>query len=72
VIGHLQLVVGDGEADIKSLAGREDRQGLGVGRRLVEHAVAVCREARLSILLVAMAAADTDVLRFYQRVGFRM
>jgi ribosomal protein S18 acetylase RimI-like enzyme len=72
VIGHLQLVVGDGEAQINSLAVREDRQGQGIGRRLVEHALAVCREERRTTVLVATAAADTGVLRFYQRLGFRM
>jgi ribosomal protein S18 acetylase RimI-like enzyme len=72
VIGHLQLVVGDGEAQINSLAVREDRQGQGIGRRLVEHALAVCREERRTTVLAATAAADTGVLRFYQRLGFRM
>lgn len=74
VIGLLQLIAGAraGEVEVKSLAVREDRQGMGVGRMLVERAVAVCREERLSTLLVATAAADTRVLRFYQRRGFRL
>jgi GNAT superfamily N-acetyltransferase len=74
VIGHLQLVVGDSEdeAEVKSLAVREDRQGAGVGRLLVEHAATACREAHRSTLLVATAAADTRVLRFYQLLGFRL
>jgi GNAT superfamily N-acetyltransferase/catechol 2,3-dioxygenase-like lactoylglutathione lyase family enzyme len=59
VIGHLQLIPGGraGEAEVKSLAVGEDRQKTGIGRRLV--------------LLVATAAADTRMLRFYQRLGFR-
>ena len=60
------------EAEVKSLAVREDRQGAGVGRMLVNHAVAVCRDERRSTVLVATAAADTRVLRFYQRLGFRL
>ena len=74
VIGHLQLIDGGraGEAEVKSLAVREDRQGAGVGRMLVNHAVAVCRDERRSTVLVATAAADTRVLRFYQRLGFRL
>ena len=73
VIGHLQLVAGDSEdeAEVKSLAVREDRQGAGVGRLLMEHAATACREHR-SRLLVATAAADTRVLRFYQLLGFRL
>jgi GNAT superfamily N-acetyltransferase len=74
VIGHLQLVAGDGEdeAAVKSLAIREARQGAGVGRLLVARAVMACREEHRSTLLVATAAADTRVLRFYQRLGFRL
>jgi GNAT superfamily N-acetyltransferase len=74
VVGHLQLIDGEraGEAELKSLAVREDRQGGGIGRRLVERAVAACREERRATLLVSTAAADTGALRFYQRVGFRM
>jgi GNAT superfamily N-acetyltransferase len=74
VVGHLQLVDGDGadEAEIKSVAVREGRQGEGIGRMLVERAAAVCREERRSTLLVATAAADTRVLRFYQLLGFRL
>ena len=74
VIGHLQLVAGDSadEAEVKSLAVREDRQGAGVGRLLVEGAAAACREEHRSTLLVATAAADTRVLRFYQLLGFRL
>jgi GNAT superfamily N-acetyltransferase len=74
VIGHLQLIVGAGagEAEVKSLAVRADRQGAGVGRMLMERAAAVCRQEHRSTLVVATAAADTRVLRFYQRLGFRL
>ena len=56
---------------MKSLAVREDHQGRGVGRALMERAVAVCRAENRPALLVATATADTGVLRFYQRLGFR-
>ena len=74
VIGHLQLIDGDGpaEAEVKSLAVREGRRGAGVGRMLLNRAIAVCREEHRSTLLVATAAADTRVLRFYQLLGFRL
>lgn len=73
VVGHLQLVVDDdlGQAEVKSLAVRADHQGTGVGRALIERAIAVCRAENRSALLVATAAADTGVLHFYQRLGFR-
>jgi GNAT superfamily N-acetyltransferase/catechol 2,3-dioxygenase-like lactoylglutathione lyase family enzyme len=74
VIGHLQLIATGRSTDVevKSLAVREDRQGAGIGRMLLERAAAVCREERRSTLLVSTAAADTRVLRFYQLNGFRL
>jgi GNAT superfamily N-acetyltransferase/catechol 2,3-dioxygenase-like lactoylglutathione lyase family enzyme len=74
VIGHLQLIAGErgDEAEVKSIAVREDRQGAGVGRMLLDRAVAICRQENRSTLLVATAAADTRVLRFYQLLGFRL
>ena len=74
VIGHLQLIAGGaaGEAEVKSLAVAERHQHRGVGRMLVQRAIAVAGEEGLSRLLVATAAADLEVLRFYQLLGFRM
>lgn len=74
LIGHLQLIAGErsDEAEIKSLAVREDRQGQGVGQMLMNRAIAVCDEENVSTIVLSTAAADTRVLRFYQRLGFRM
>jgi GNAT superfamily N-acetyltransferase len=74
IVGHLQLVPRrhDRWAELKSLAVVADRQRAGVGRALVERAIAACREEGVSRLLVATAAADTGVLRFYQLLGFRL
>ena len=73
VIGHLQLIPGEraNETEVKSLAVRQDLQRSGIGRSLMNRAIAVCREEDCSALLVATAAADTGVLHFYQRFGFR-
>ena len=74
VIGHLQLTgAGDpGQLEIKNMAVREERQGQGVGRRLVQAAVDLAAAEAVTTLLVATAAADIGNLRFYQRQGFRM
>jgi ribosomal protein S18 acetylase RimI-like enzyme/catechol 2,3-dioxygenase-like lactoylglutathione lyase family enzyme len=74
VVGHLQLVTAPGrdDAEVKSIAVLEHRQGAGIGRMLLDRAAAVCREEQRSTLLVATAAADTRVLRFYQLLGFRL
>ncbi|GAA4359176.1 GNAT family N-acetyltransferase [Angustibacter luteus] len=74
VVGHLQLVDGDRSdvLELKSLAVVESFRGNGIGRALVERAVAECRSQASRTLMVSTAAAGTDNLRFYQRRGFRM
>lgn len=74
VIGHLQLVDSDqrGVAEIKNMAVLEDRQGRGVGARLVRAAIDLVASEAGSRVLVATAGADVGNLRFYQRQGFRM
>lgn len=74
LVGCLQLVDGPsaGEREVLTLAVVARRQGQGIGRALVERAVAECRADGTGTLLVATAAADTGNLRFYQRLGFRM
>ena len=73
-VGHLQLTETDDAAllEIKNMAVAEAQQGRGVGRALVEAAIALAREEGRSRLVVATAAAGTGQLRFYQRLGFRM
>jgi GNAT superfamily N-acetyltransferase len=74
IVGHLQLTeTGDAaEAEIKNMAVAETHQSRGIGRALVDAAVALARADGVETLLVATAAADIGNLRFYQRVGFRM
>jgi GNAT superfamily N-acetyltransferase len=47
-------------------------RGAGIGKRLVEHALATARTDGYRRMVVATAAADIDNLRFYQRRGFRL
>ena len=74
IIGHLQLTgTGDPrQAEIKNMAVREDRQGQGVGHRLIQAAIDLVAAEGVRLILVATAAADVGNLRFYQRQGFRM
>jgi ribosomal protein S18 acetylase RimI-like enzyme len=74
IVGHLQIIQTDDDAvfELKSMAVSEARQGQGIGRRLVEAAVARCRERDGRRLIVSTAAAGMGALRFYQRQGFRM
>ena len=73
VVGHLQLIPTDepGVTEIKSLAVRAGFRRRGVGRALVERALATCRDEHARAVTVTTAIADIDNLRFYQRCGFR-
>lgn len=72
-VAHLQLVAaaGEGAFELASLAVAPAHRLRGLGRRLVEQAVAACRAERARTLTVATATADIGNLRFYQRCGFR-
>lgn len=74
VLGHLQLVptTRDSEIELKNMAVVPGQRGAGLGRLLVESALHSCRAEGWSRMVVATAAADVGVLRFYQRMGFRM
>ena len=73
VIGHLQLIPTDEPSveEIKSLAVRAGFRRRGVGRALVERALATCRVEHAGAVAVTTAVADIDNIRFYQRCGFR-
>jgi GNAT superfamily N-acetyltransferase len=74
IVGHAQLVAADaGDViELRSLAVVEPWRRRGVGRALVERAVAECRAVGARTLLVATGAADIGNLRFYQLLGFRL
>jgi lactoylglutathione lyase len=74
VVGHLQLVETDDaqHGEIKNMAVEPSFRGRGVGRSLIDAAVALEHAQGHSMLVVATAAAAIDTLRFYQRTGFRI
>ena len=77
ILGHLQLIpaASADTVELNSIAVREDHQRTGIGRRLVDRALAICREEGVQTVTVttatATATADLDNVRFYQRCGFR-
>lgn len=72
-VGHVQLVRDDdGTWEIQSLAVAPAQRGRGVGRALVEAAIAAAADGGARRVVVATAAADVGNLRFYQRCGFRL
>jgi ribosomal protein S18 acetylase RimI-like enzyme len=73
-VGHLQLTeTGDPDVvEIKNMAVAGAHQGRGIGRALVDAAVALARAEGRTTIVVATATADIGNLRFYQRLGFRL
>ncbi|WP_191908025.1 GNAT family N-acetyltransferase [Nocardioides cynanchi] len=74
VIGHLQAVPrDDGTAwEVTNTAVVESARGEGVGRRLLDRAVAAAKEAGAARVVLATGAQDTGNVRFYRRCGFRI
>lgn len=72
IVGSLQLIPHDtASGEIKSLAVMPSSRRRGVGSALVHYAIDVSRRNGWSRLILRTATADTDNLRFYQRLGFR-
>jgi GNAT superfamily N-acetyltransferase len=74
IIGHLLLVptAEDGVIEAKNMAVVEAERGTGVGRALLQRALAAATTEGNRKIIVATGAADVGNLRFYQRCGFRM
>jgi predicted N-acetyltransferase YhbS len=73
LVGHLQLVPAEaGALEVKNMAVAAALRGLGIGRRLIDAALAEAEASGARRVVVATAAADIGNLRFYQRCGFRM
>ena len=58
--------------EIVSLAVIPERQGQGIGRRLIEEAVTYCRQNNVRRLVVCTGSWETDNIIFYLRRGFRI
>lgn len=78
LVGHVQMIEPGSSIDaapaweLKSLAVADSHRHRGLGRRLVEAGLAHARSHGASRALLATGAADTALLRFYQRIGFRL
>jgi ribosomal protein S18 acetylase RimI-like enzyme len=74
LLGHAQMIQDAAPAtwELKSLAVVEAQRGGGLGRQLVQAGLAHARRHGARRVVVSTGAADTGLLRFYQRLGFRL
>lgn len=84
--GRLLLAESDGEVigvavliqtrpatlELVNVAVHPDRQGEGIGKRLVLHAIAVAREAGAETLELGTGNSSLSQLGLYQKCGFRI
>ena len=71
VVGGLVLIKKDGFAILANVAVDPRNAGRGLGRALIEHAEAMCREAGLSDLRLATHVGMPENIRLYRRLGWR-
>jgi GNAT superfamily N-acetyltransferase len=49
---------------------RPDKRGTGIGKRLVAHAIEICRERGCGVVQLTSNKVRLDAHRFYRRLGF--
>jgi GNAT superfamily N-acetyltransferase len=77
VVGCLQLTIIPGlsrrgvtRALIEGVRVSADSRGLGIGERLISHAIRVAREAGCGLMQLTSDNSRADAHRFYERLGF--
>jgi GNAT superfamily N-acetyltransferase len=77
IVGCLQLTIIPGLArcgmtrgQIEAVRVASAKRGLGIGERLVRHAIEVARGARCGLVQLTSDNARPDAHRFYERLGF--
>jgi GNAT superfamily N-acetyltransferase len=71
-VGLSQVIALEGVHELRSLVVGPGHRRRGLGTRLVARAAAWVRDQGGERLVTATAAAELDVVGFYQRLGFRM
>lgn len=59
-------------AELMNIAVREDKQGKGLGKLLLEHAIAFSMDHGYKLLEVGTGNSSLGQLGFYQKYGFRL
>lgn len=78
ILGHVQMLAedplapGSGGWELKSLAVAPAWRGTGLGKRLVRAGLELAGERGARRVVLSTSTADAQLLRFYQRLGFRM
>lgn len=68
--GYLLVMMMVDEAHLLNIAVRRDLQGSGVGRLLLDHAVALTRERSMHAILLEVRPSNDRAVEVYERYGF--
>jgi ribosomal-protein-alanine N-acetyltransferase len=68
--GYLLLMLSVDEAHLLNIAVRRDLQGQGVGRLLLDHAVALARDKSMQSILLEVRPSNDRAVIVYERYGF--
>jgi ribosomal-protein-alanine N-acetyltransferase len=64
------MSTGAGESHILNVCVREDMQGLGLGRQLVEHLVKIAKNMKSDVILLEVRPSNRPALALYHELGF--
>jgi len=70
LVGYAGLFVVGPEADVQTVAVRADRQGAGLGRRLVQHLLDEARRRGCSRVMLEVREGNPAARHLYDRLGF--
>ena len=71
-VGCVALIpMGDGLYELSKMAVSPEQRGMGIGRRLLEHAVAQARLIGASSLFLGSNAKLANAVHLYESIGFR-
>jgi putative acetyltransferase len=71
-VGTVALIPGSsGTYELSKMAVSPDLRGLGIGRRLIERAIAYAREIGAASLFLGSSTKLPNAIHLYESVGFR-
>lgn len=72
VVGMIGLQPGndEGTLEIEPIVVVPEARGLGVGKKLIDHMIAVIKQEGLRDLNVRVVGRNSDAIRFYHQLGF--
>jgi ribosomal protein S18 acetylase RimI-like enzyme len=71
VVGLVSLIVEDEQAEVEPVVVSSNQRGRGIGRELVDHAIAQARALDVFCLHVKPVARNREAIAFFHGAGFR-